>query len=98
MTTTSVDHAAHAAATKHMADQVPALRSAAQQLQATVDASHSGWQGTAQAAFVQFHGRLHGQLTSLHRHLDELSQTLGQGNKILGAADDEGSQPFTNLA
>jgi WXG100 family type VII secretion target len=93
----SVDHDAFHAANQQYGNVVPEIRATADRLTASVDAAQAGWKGEAYGSFTAFHQRLNDSITSLHRSLDDVNQSLTKGNQSLGSTDTDNSQHFTSL-
>ncbi|MFI9508653.1 WXG100 family type VII secretion target [Nocardia sp. NPDC052566] len=94
----SLDHAALDKAKGVMEnDVIEGIRTTAQQLARSVEASAPNWQGPAALAFVGFHARLNAAIVNLNGRLTELSTAMGASNTKVQAQEADSRTLFTNL-
>ena len=92
-----IDHEAHAAATKKMAAKIDSYRATARGIIASVEASKSGWVGSAANAHANSQDELVNNLkTKVLPALDDISEKLHKGNTTLSDADEAGLREFTS--
>ena len=68
------------------------------QLQSSVDAAKSGWEGDAYTAFSTFATQLEDKITKVNQDLTRVSEALNSGEKAVSSSDDESTSGFTSLA
>jgi WXG100 family type VII secretion target len=92
-----MDHGAFLTAQANYAEVIPNIKAIAANLDASVQAAETAWQGQAYGAFVSFAGQLDQAIQKLNGDLLATADALYQGNTIMGQTDYDSTSSFTSL-